>query len=89
MATRHADFAFGDAEGLGDQRFERTVGLVVFGRGADPGFEIGAPVGVQRAAVYAVGAAGRGEPDAETAQKKPPWPKSRRSSHQVTSCCTR
>ena len=68
MTTRHADFSLRDAERLGDQRFQRAISLVVLGRRAHAGFEIGLAVCVQRAPVYAVCAAGRGEADGEAAQ---------------------
>ena len=58
MTTRHGDFAFGDAEGFGDQGFERTVGFVVLGRGAYASFEERAGV-IARAAINAIRAAGR------------------------------
>ena len=73
MTTRHGDFAFGDAERFGDQGFKGAVGFVVFGRGADAGFEVGAGF-VARAAIDAVSAAGGCEADSETAQSMGPRP---------------
>lgn len=73
MTTRHGDFAFGDAERLGDQSFKGAVGFVVFGSSADAGFEIRAEI-VVGAAINAVSAAGGCETDAELAQRTEPWP---------------
>ena len=73
MTTRHGDLAFCDAERLSDERFKGAVGFVVFRRGADTGFEVGAGL-VARATIDAVGAARRCETDAKPAQRTEPWP---------------
>lgn len=55
--------AFGDAERLGDQFFQRAVGFVVLGRGAHARFQKDMTVGVGAAAIDAVGAARGRQPD--------------------------
>lgn len=88
MTTRHGDFAFGDAEGFGDQRLECAIGFVVLRRSAYAGFEERAGF-IARAAIDAIRAAGRGEADAEFAQSTPRVPSNMPSSQYVTSCCTK